>query len=147
MKKKLTLSFLIIVLLFFVVSCDFKNKNNNEYKNSNEVISSMKVIINGNEYIVKLENNETVRSLINLLPLEFTMNELNGNEKYANIDKSLPTNSFYPDRINKGDVYLFGNDCIVIFYESFVPDYSYTKIGHIDNLPDLGNGDVSVKFE
>ena len=106
----------------------------------------MKIEINSNEYIINLEQNETVSELTKLLPLEITMNELNGNEKYANIDKSLPTNSFYPDRINKGDVYLFGNDCIVIFYESFVPDYSYTKIGHIDNLPNLGNGNIKVRF-
>lgn len=146
MKKKLTLSFLIIVLLFFVVSCDFKNKNNNEYKNSNEVISSMKVIINGNEYIVKLENNETVRSLINLLPLEFTMNELNGNEKYVYLNNTLPTDSYNPGRINAGDIMLFGDNCLVIFYKSFNTPYSYTKIGHIENLPDLGDGGVLVKF-
>ena len=41
---------------------------------------------------------------------------------------------------------LFDNGCLVIFYKSFDTSYSYTKIGYIDNLPDLGNGDVSVKF-
>ncbi len=47
MKKKLVLSFLIIVLLFAAVSCDFKKQSDNEYKNLNEVIDSMKGIIKG----------------------------------------------------------------------------------------------------
>ena len=146
MKKKILLSFLIIVLLFFTISCDFKNKNDNEHKNLNEVIDSMKVIINENEYVIKLENNETVRSLINLLPLEFSMNELNENEKYAYLDNILPADSYNPGRINAGDVMLYGNNCLVIFYKSFDTTYSYTKIGHIENLPDLGDGGVLVKF-
>jgi hypothetical protein len=42
---------------------------------------------------------------------------------------------------------LYGNDCLVIFYKSFNTTYSYTKIGHIDDLPNLGNGSINVKFE
>ena len=41
---------------------------------------------------------------------------------------------------------IYGNDCLVIFYKSFTSSYSYTKIGHIDNLPDLGNDNVLVSF-
>ena len=75
------------------------------------------------------------------------MSELNGNEKYVYLDKSLLTNPSNPKQINTGDVMLYGNNCLVIFYKSFETSYSYTKIGHIDNLPDLGNGNVIVKFE
>ena len=42
---------------------------------------------------------------------------------------------------------LFDNSCLVIFYKSFDTPYSYTKIGHIDNLPNLGDKSVNVKFE
>ena len=42
---------------------------------------------------------------------------------------------------------LYGDNCLVIFYKSFDTSYSYTKIGHINNLPDLGNDNVLVKFE
>jgi hypothetical protein len=34
---------------------------------------------------------------------------------------------------------LFGDNCLVIFYVSFDTGYSYLKIGHIDNLPELGD--------
>ncbi|MBP5684610.1 MAG: hypothetical protein J6X02_05085 [Bacilli bacterium] len=106
----------------------------------------MKVIINDQEYSVNLENNETVNSLIKLLPMELKMSELNGNEKYYYLDSSLPTNSYNPKRINKGDIMLYGDNCIVIFYKDFDTSYSYTKIGHIDNLEDLDNSNIIVKF-
>ena len=132
-------------MVIFITGCSTTKNVSTETK-SNEVIKSMKVEINNQEYSVNLEDNETVTSLINLLPLEVTMNELNGNEKYVYLDESLPTNSSNPKHINAGDVMLFGNNCLVIFYESFDTSYSYTKIGHIDNLPDLGNDNIDVKI-
>ena len=110
-------------------------------------MSNIKVTINDKTYNLNLENNNTVEEFINLLPQEYNMNDLNGNEKYVYIDKSLSTNSYNPNHIEKGDVMLFGNNCLVIFYESFDTSYSYTKIGHIDNLDNLGNESIIAKFE
>lgn len=42
---------------------------------------------------------------------------------------------------------LYGNNCLVVFYKSFDTSYSYTKIGHIDNLSDLGSRNITIKFE
>jgi hypothetical protein len=42
---------------------------------------------------------------------------------------------------------LYGNNCLVIFYKSFYTSYSYTRIGHINNLPDLGTESISIKIE
>ena len=75
------------------------------------------------------------------------MDELNGNEKYVYLDNSLPINLSNPKHINAGDVYLYQDNCLVIFYKSFDTSYSYTKKGHINNLPDLGNDSVLVKFK
>ena len=115
--------------------------------NNSKVVDSVKVIINNKEYKLNLENNETVKELVKMLPLNINMSELNGNEKYYILDKSLPTNSYKPNKINAGDVMLYGDDCLVIFYKSFDTQYSYTKVGHIDNLPDLGNKNIDVKIE
>ena len=156
MKKKLLLSFLIIISLFIITGCDSKkkessNQNNNQINenvnNSEEVISSVKVIINNKEYTLNLEDNETAKSFVNLLPQEFNMDELNGNEKYIYMESSLPTNSYNPKHINSGDVMLYGDNCLVLFYKSFNTSYSYTKIGHIDNLDDLGKGTIKARFE
>ena len=156
MKKKIIYISLIIISLFSFTGCNSKkdvNNNQNNTKiekkdnNPNEVTSSVQAIINGKEYIIVLEDSETVKSFTNILPKEFNMSELNGNEKYVYLDNPLPTNPSNPKQINAGDVMLYGNNCLVIFYKSFETSYSYTKIGHIDNLPDLGNGNVIVKFE
>ena len=107
----------------------------------------MKFIINNKEYSVQLENNKTVDELINLLPLNLDFSELNGNEKYVYLNNVLPTKSSNPGRVNKGDIMLYGNNCLVLFYESFDTTYSYTKIGHISNLPSLGNDNIFIKIE
>ena len=132
----------IIVLLIFICGC---SKNNIE-RVDNNMESSIKVLINEKEYILNLANNETASSLINLKEKEFIMNELNGNEKYVYLNTSLPTNHYSPKQINKGDVMLYGDNCLVIFYESFNTSYSYTKIGHIDNLDYLGSGSITFKI-
>lgn len=121
------------------------NLVNNE--SENKMVSNIKVIVDGKTYNAKVEENETAQSLVNMLPLELNMSELNGNEKYIYLDKTLPTNSYSPKHIEVGDMMLYGNDCLVVFYKSFDTPYSYTKIGHIENFVNLGTKDVVVKFE
>ena len=142
MKTKI---FLFATVLLFLIGCEANRGEINN--NMNEDVKNIKAFINDTEYIINLEDNETAKKFIEFLPLELNMSELNGNEKYVNLDKKLAENSVNPGRINAGDVMLYGDDCLVIFYKSFDTTYSYTKIGHIDNLPDLGNGNITVKFE
>ena len=119
----------------------------NLYEKESDNVNKINIIINDITYEANLEDNETVKEFIKLLPKEFSMNELNGNEKYVYLENNLPTNAINPKFINKGDIYVYGNNCLVIFYKSFETSYSYTKIGHIDNLPDLGNDSLKVKIE
>ena len=142
--KKIIITFFLITSLFLFIGC---NKEEIKEKEDDEMITDINVIINNKTYILKLENNNTVSEFIKLLPLEVTMNELNSNENYVYLDNILPTNSYSPKHINKGDVYLYGNNCLVIFYKSFDTSYSYTKIGHIDNLEDLGTENIIVNFK
>ena len=152
MKRVIKLA-IIIFITTIIVGCgntttkkDVKKNNNNDVT-TKESVDNMKVFINDKEYIIKLEDNDTVKKLITLLPIELEMKELNGNEKYIYLDYDLPTNSISPKHINKGDVYLYGDNCLVIFYKDFDTTYTYTKIGHIDNLENLGNGSITAKFE
>lgn len=126
---------ILIIMIFIVTGCNHKE-------------DSMKVNININNknYIINLEDNETAKEFANLLPKEFNMFELNDNEKYVYMDEVLSTKEEKVGYINVGDVYLYGNNCLVIFYKSFKTNYSYTKIGHIDNLPDLGSSNVNVNI-
>ena len=107
--------------------------------NSNSNSKSAKLLIDNKEYSITLEDNETVDVLINNMPFDLSMSNLNGNEFYSYLDFTLSTNSSNPGKINKGDIYLYGNNCLVIFYESFNTSYSYTKIGKLDDIEVLDN--------
>lgn len=146
--KRILYGIFIIGLLFIITGCNSKENNtSNNVNDYSEVVDSVKIIIDDKEYLINLEDNETVRSLLTLLPLEIDMNELNGNEKYVYLDTSLPTNEFKPKHINQGDVMLYGNNCLVIFYKSFDTSYSYTLIGHIDSLDLLDDKNITVRIE
>jgi len=121
--------------------------NTVDIESDNKLISYIKVIINEKIYNLKVEENETAQSFIKMLPQEYNMNELNGNEKYVYLDNILPTNPYNPEYIEAGDIMLYGNNCLVVFYKSFNTSYSYTKIGHIENIDELGDKNVLIKFE
>ncbi len=160
MKNKILLGVLIVIIILVVtlIVINLKDGNNDTNQdsgiNTSEEINgddlSMKInlTINGNSFTATLEDNETTRELLNRLPLEVSMSELNVNEKYYYFDESLPTNSYRPGNISTGDIMLYGSDCLVIFYEDFDTPYSYTRLGKIDNVDNLkdalGNGNVNV---
>lgn len=107
--------------------------------------------VGNTEFNLSLESNDTAKAFKKMLPLTLKMSELNGNEKYYYLDERLPSNPKKVGSITAGDVMLYGDDCVVIFYKSFSTSYKYTKIGHITN-PDklskaLGSGSVKVTFE
>ena len=107
--------------------------------------------INDAVFEAETEDNETARAFLQLLPAELEMSELNGNEKYVYLDQKLPSASVNPGMIEAGDLMLYGNNCIVLFYETFQTSYSYTRIGRIRNPEGLknalGSGSVHVSFE
>ena len=160
MNKKLAISIPILIAIIVsvvVTAIMMSNKESGKDPNlspdtnqsiGNEEIAMDKVYININnkKLGINLENNSTTSALIKLLPLELSMNDLNGNEKYVYLNETLPTNTYNPKHIEAGDVMLFGDNCLVIFYESFDTSYSYSKIGHINNLPELDGGNVSVNL-
>jgi len=109
------------------------------------------IIVGSKTFTSTLADSETGEAFAALLPLTVTMNELNGNEKYHYLNSSLPTAAYQPGTIHTGDLMLYGNNCVVLFYETFNSSYSYTRLGAIDNpsglAAALGSGNVSVRFE
>ena len=124
------------------------SEDNREDEITNNFTGKLNISINGTDYAVTVEDNETVREFVKRLPPEITMEELNGNEKYYYLDSSLPSNPAKIGRINAGDLMLYGSNCLVLFYDSFDSSYSYTRIGHIDNPYSLkqivGTGNIKV---
>ncbi len=109
------------------------------------------IIVGSKTFTATLADSETGEAFAALLPLTVTMNELNGNEKYHYLNSSLPTAAYQTGTIHAGDLMLYGNNCVVLFYETFNTSYSYTRLGAIDNpsglASALGSGNASVRFE
>jgi len=106
--------------------------------------------VNTQRFAVTLEDNPTAHAFVQLLPTTLDMAELNGNEKHARLPRSLPSNPARPGTIRSGDVLLYGDDTLVVFYETFSSSYSYTRIGRITESTGLaqalGPGDQRVTF-
>ena len=156
---KISIPILTVIIISVVVTTIMMNNKepdidpnlnqettNDELREKEAKMDKIYLNINNKKLTVNLENNSTTAALISLLPLNISMSDLNGNEKYAYLDSPLPTNVYSPKHIEAGDVMLFGNNCLVIFYKSFDTNYDYSKIGHIDNLPELGNGSINVNW-
>ena len=110
----------------------------------------MWMTIGSQRFAVTLEDNPTARAFAQLLPATFAMTELNGNEKYVHLPGTLPSKPVRPGTIRTGDILLYGNNSVVVFYETFHSSYSYTRIGRVaesDGLAKaLGPGNPRVSF-
>ena len=111
---------------------------------------TMLITVKNTTFEVALENNPSAQALVKLLPLSTTMKDLNRNEKFYYLSSSLPANAQSVGNISVGDIMLYGDNCLVIFYESFATSYRYTKLGKINNISGLkqalGSGDIAVSF-
>jgi len=111
----------------------------------------IRLTVGAKTFMATLVKSKTEEALINQLPFELKMVKLNGNEKYADLKGPIPTNASNPGKISIGDILLYGDQTLVVFYKSFSTPYSYTNIGKIDDVTGLatalGNGNIRIKFE
>ena len=144
MKRVRIVLIVVIIAVIAAVVCFFLFRKE---KTSDKQIT---VTMNGRSFSAVLYDNKTADELYSRLPLELDMNELNGNEKYYNFSDGFTTNSKLAGHIGKGDIKLYGDNCLVLFYDSFSSGYSYTDIGYIEDTngleETLGNGNVIVRF-
>lgn len=86
-----------------------------------------------------------------MLPLTITMSELNANEKYFYLSSKLPNAPEKGGNIKVGDLMLYQNNCLVLFYDGFNTEYRYTRVGRLENVNKLkealGKVDIAVRFE
>ena len=113
--------------------------------------AKLKITVGGREFVALLEDSPAAWALAEKLPLQITMTELNGNEKYYRFQEKFPTQDRSPKQIRTGDLMLYDGNTLVLFYRDFDTSYQYTPLGRIKNAADLaeavGNGDVSVVVE
>lgn len=113
-------------------------------------IPRMWMTVGERRFSVTLANTDAARSLTAMLPLSLDMEELNGNEKKKDLPNDLPTNAARPGTIRSGDLLLWGNRTVVVFYLTFDSPYAYTRLGRVDDpvglAKALGSGNVRVLF-
>lgn len=173
--KKILLVFFTVALIFTFACCSNSAANNRNSPPETSAVSknnstdehnksqtdrvkekatmkkTINIIVGNKTFTATLEDNDTTKALLKQLPLTIDMSDLNGNEKYNNLLVNLRVDtSTSPGRINEGDLMLYSNNCLVLFYKTFNTSYSYVKLGHIDNTTglteELGSGSVKVTF-
>lgn len=98
---------------------------------------AVELIIGDKVFAAKLYDTVAARALLERLPLSIVMDDMNGNEKYYFFSDQLPTSPETPGQLSSGDLMLYGNDCLVLFYESFSSSYRYTKLGYLEQTDGL----------
>lgn len=158
MKKTRDITLSVACLLIVFSSCEKNDRSSPTLSAESTILATMKparqnmnITIGTKLFSVTLNDNPTTAKLIDLLPLTLEMSEFNGNEKFFQLSSPLPTDETKPGTIQTGDLMLYGNDSLVLFYKSFTSSYSYTRIGRIDEPAGLeaavGTGNISVQFE
>lgn len=156
MKKLFAIIILIAVFAVFFTACTTDppsdgGENGEVTDGEEEEMERIKTVVGDTVFFAALADTAAAEQFRDLLPMDIVMSELGGNEKYFYMDESLSASPSRIDRIEAGDVMLWGDDCIVIFYESFHTSYSYTRIAKIENASGLkeaaGRGSVRVVFE
>lgn len=112
--------------------------------------STILITIGSREFTAELEDNAAADALRKQLPLDVTMREFNGNEKYVDLPERLPERAVAPGRIRSGDLMLYGSSTLVLFYDSFPTQYRYTRLGRVTDpvglREALGQGNPTVRF-
>jgi hypothetical protein len=112
--------------------------------------STMWMTIGERRFSITLANTEAARAFAAMLPLSIEMADLNGNEKHAELPKSLSTNATRPGTIRNGELKLYGSRTLVVFYSTFNSPYSYTSLGRIDDpaqlVSTLGQMGILIQF-
>lgn len=151
---KIISAFLFSSICIQLYACNSNTEINKANNLDNTVkIDSMKlkITVGSSAFTATLQNSATVNAFQGMLPLTIIMVELNGNEKYFDLSRSLTTNASNPGTIKTGDLMLYGSSTLVLFYKTFSTSYNYTRLGRIDDVTGLaaavGSGDVTVTFE
>lgn len=152
MKCSILSMMLWVFMIGSATSCDksdaiVNTENNGENNMEN---GKIKIRVNAQVFTATLAGNTAAKEFKEMLPLTITMVELNGNEKYYDLSKSLPAKASNPGTIQNGDLMLYGSRTLVLFYKTFSTSYNYTKLGRIDDTQALaaalGTGNVTLTF-
>ena len=102
---------------------------------------NMKIQINGTDYVVQTEDNETVADIVAHLPLSMELVRYAGHEYYATLPFTPRESAAQTSKLGVGHVYYWGggNAFVINFAEYDIAPYHSVHIGRI---VDAGAADV-----
>lgn len=111
-------------------------------------IENIVIYLNNEKNNLILSNNDTVKELINILPIE---SQITKEEMYLSLelDGELSSNDKVT-KVEKGDVVLFKNKTIRIFTKDSNVEEEYTKLGKIllvDKLDNINEEEIIVRIK
>ena len=99
---------------------------------------------------IALADGAAADALLKRLPISLDFEDLNGNEKHADLPDPLPSTPLRPGTIRRGDLMLYGSRTLVIFYATFESSYAYTRLGRVLDAAALaealGSGATRIAF-
>lgn len=111
-------------------------------------IENIVIYLNNEKNNLILSNNDTVKELINILPIE---SKIKKEEMYLSLelDRELSSNDKVT-KVEKGDVVLFKNKTIRILKKDSNVEEEYTKLGKIllvDKLDNINEEEIIVRIK
>ena len=111
-------------------------------------IENVVIYLNSEKNNLILSYNDTVKELINILPIE---SKIKKEEMYLSLelDRELSSNDKVT-KVEKGDVVLFKNKTIRIFKKDSNVEEEYTKLGKIllvDKLDNINEEEIIVRIK
>lgn len=146
---------LSILSLLTLSACAAPGKTNVPAKTpealAQDTSSTVNMTIDGTTFSVVWENNPSASALRARFPLALSMSDLHKNEKYGRLAQPLPASPQPVHTIHTGDIMLYGDDTLVLFYKDFDTTYTYTRLGRIKDTELLRNihenVSISATFE
>ena len=117
----MNLQILTFILGFLILSC----------------VDSYYIKIRDKTFPFELKDASAANELKERLPFTVRMTKLNNNEIYYQFSDKFTTDTKTVGTINAGDIYLYRDDYLVLFYQTFTTSYSYSEIGHLTDTNGL----------
>lgn len=125
--------------------------NKSEQVKGDDQVLRIVITVNHQEFSAVIEHPQLIPYFQTQLPMAMMMTELNGNEKYVQLEHPFTLASERFAEIQPGDLMIYNNTYFVVFYEPVRNHYTYTKIGSLENPAGLkqalGNGDVQFHLQ
>ena len=126
------------------------NSNREEtYENAIKDIGTLpdiQIKLNGIYYRATPVISYATQNFMKNFPMSVQMSDENSNQKKGCVYFKIEGDSDKPKNIEKGDLLIYGDSCIVIATSDFAGHGKYKKIGHINNIDGLPDGSYPALF-